>query len=67
MPAEKQTRKQAIKAKCLDCSGGIRAEIRRCPVTNCPLWPFRMGAEIKGTGEDEATEDLEAGEAAADI
>lgn len=67
MPTEKQTRKQAIKAKCLDCSGGIRAEIRRCPVTNCPLWPFRMGAEIKGTGEDEATEDLDEGEAAADI
>ena len=53
MPTGKQTRKQAIKAKCLDCSGGIRAEIRRCPVTNCPLWPFRMGTEQRSTGTDE--------------
>lgn len=53
MPAEKQTRKQAIKAKCLDCSGGIRAEIRRCPVTTCPLWLFRMGTEQRSTDTDE--------------
>ncbi len=53
MPTEKQTRKTAIKKKCLDCSGGIRAEIRRCPVTSCPLWPFRMGTEQRSTGTDE--------------
>ena len=57
MPEQKQTRKQAIKAKCLDCSGGIRAEVRRCPTTSCPLWPYRMGTEQKGTGEDEAAEE----------
>lgn len=53
MPEQKQTRKQAIRAKCLDCSGGIRAEVRRCPTTSCPLWPYRMGAELKSNGENE--------------
>ena len=67
MPTEKRSRKQAVRNKCIDCCGGVRAEVRKCPATKCPLWPFRMGAEIKGTGEDEAMEDLEAGEAAADI
>ena len=34
---------QAIKAWCLDCSGGVRAEVRLCPRTDCPLYPFRQG------------------------
>ena len=33
----------AIKSKCLDCSGGNRAEVRDCLVTNCALFPFREG------------------------
>jgi hypothetical protein len=31
----------AIKAKCLDCCGHLRAEITSCPVVLCPLWQFR--------------------------
>lgn len=58
MPGEKLTRKQAIRAKCLDCSGNNRAEVRRCPVIGCPLWPYRMGAEQKGTGEDVTDTDV---------
>ena len=34
---------KAIRAKCLDCSAGQRAEVRLCPVTDCPLYPLRMG------------------------
>ncbi|WP_159728336.1 hypothetical protein [Methylosinus sp. Ce-a6] len=34
----------AIRAKCLDCSGGAPSETRRCLVVQCALWPFRMGA-----------------------
>ena len=64
---EKHSRKKAIREKCIDCCGGVRAEVRRWPATRCPLWPFRMGTEIKETGVDENTEDLKAGEAAADI
>lgn len=58
MPGEKLTRKQAIRLKCLDCSGNNRAEVRRCPVTGCPLWPYRMGTEQKETGEDVTDTDV---------
>jgi hypothetical protein len=34
---------KAIRAKCLDCSGGNDAEVRKCVATGCTLWPFRMG------------------------
>ena len=34
---------KAIRAKCLDCSGGIQSEVRDCLVRRCPLYPFRMG------------------------
>ena len=40
-------RKQAIRDKCIDCCAGSRAEVRNCPATNCPLWRFRMGIELK--------------------
>jgi len=34
---------KAIRAKCLDCSGGMPSEVRDCLVRNCALYPFRMG------------------------
>lgn len=34
---------KAIRAKCLDCSGGSDSEARKCTAVRCPLWPFRMG------------------------
>ena len=34
---------RAIRAKCIDCSGGNTAEARKCVAIKCPLWPFRMG------------------------
>lgn len=34
---------KAIRAKCLDCSGGSRAEVNACVISGCPLFPFRMG------------------------
>ncbi len=34
---------KAIRAKCLDCSCGSANEVRLCPVTRCPLYPFRDG------------------------
>jgi len=36
-------RRNAIRARCLDCSAGSVREVRECPFTDCPLWPFRMG------------------------
>ena len=34
---------KAIRAKCIDCSNGQAPEARLCPVTDCPLYPYRMG------------------------
>lgn len=33
--------RQAIKAKCLDCSAWQREEVRACQVRACPLWSYR--------------------------
>ncbi len=34
---------KAIRAKCLDCSAGSANEVKLCPVTSCPLFPYRFG------------------------
>ena len=36
-----KSRAAAIKAKCLDCCGYQKVEVRRCPAKECPLWPYR--------------------------
>jgi hypothetical protein len=36
---------QVIREKCIDCSGGSLAEVRRCPVTGCALHPYRMARD----------------------
>ena len=44
---ERVSRSKAIRLKCIDCCGGNMAEVRKCPVENCPLWRYRMGRELK--------------------
>lgn len=59
-PMSKAARKpkslrMAINAKCFDCSGWNRAEVTRCVVHYCPLWPVRpwqRGAAIKAAALD---------------
>lgn len=34
---------KAIRAKCLDCSCGSANEVKLCPITACPLFPYRFG------------------------
>lgn len=34
---------KAIRAKCLDCCCGNAAEVKLCPITECALYPFRLG------------------------
>jgi hypothetical protein len=41
------TRKKAICAKCLDCCGGSRAEVKRCESEDCTIWPFRLGTRVR--------------------
>ena len=49
---------KAIRAKCLDCSYDQPSEVRDCHLTDCALWPFRMGknpfydtSKMKGNAE----------------
>jgi hypothetical protein len=35
---------KVMRKKCLDCCGFQAAEVRKCVATDCPLWPYRMGA-----------------------
>ena len=42
---ERLSRTKAIRMKCLDCCADQMAEVRKCPVTNCALWRYRMGCE----------------------
>jgi hypothetical protein len=34
---------EAIRQKCLDCSGQPTAEVKVCETVTCALWPFRAG------------------------
>lgn len=33
--------RSAINAKCIDCCCGQKAEVRRCAIESCSLWPVR--------------------------
>lgn len=49
---KKLTPMKAIRAKCLDCSCGSFSEVKNCPITNCPLYPYKSGHKPKeGTQE----------------
>ncbi len=37
------SRARAIRAKCLECQCGNAAEVRRCQMVDCTLWPYRSG------------------------
>ena len=35
---------KAIRKQCVKCSGGVLKNALWCPVTDCTLWPYRLGA-----------------------
>lgn len=39
-----------IRRYCVSCSGESRKEVRNCPLTDCPLFPFRFGHNPKRKG-----------------
>jgi hypothetical protein len=47
MASKRLTSLKAIKLRCLDCSAYSKGEVRKCPVTNCPLHQFRFGKRTK--------------------
>lgn len=34
---------KVIREKCLDCCVDQPSEVRKCHITACSLWPYRMG------------------------
>lgn len=56
---ERIGRAKAIRLKCIDCCCGNTAEVRKCPATNCSLWRYRMGREIKDDSEETYEENIE--------
>ena len=34
---------KAIRAKCIDCCCGQKNEVKLCTVTDCSLYPYRLG------------------------
>jgi len=36
---------KTIREYCIGCSGGVRDEVARCTVTDCELYPYRMGKD----------------------
>jgi hypothetical protein len=38
---------KAIRAKCIDCSGGSPKVATECHILECSLWPYRLGRRPK--------------------
>jgi hypothetical protein len=51
---------KAIRKKCLDCSGESHNEVSLCPVTGCPLYPYRFGKNPNRKGRKMTPEQREA-------
>lgn len=44
---EVKTPIKAIRAKRLDCCCDSFQEVKQCPITDCPLYPYRLGHRPK--------------------
>ena len=55
----KLTPLKAIRAKCRDCTCNQHVEIRECPITDCPLYEYRMGHRPKNDDVGEGLFDLD--------
>lgn len=47
---------RTIRKYCLACSGEQRDEVLHCSITECPLYPYRMGAGYQRKLEEEKRE-----------
>lgn len=45
----------AVKAKCLDCTGDQRLEVKNCDSVTCPLWSVRP-FQTREMDEDEVSD-----------
>lgn len=51
---------KAIREKCLDCCCGSATEVNLCTITDCALYPFRMGKNPYRKNRERSPEELEA-------
>lgn len=42
---------QSIRRYCKDCCGESLKEVRNCPDSQCPLYPFRLGKNPNAKGK----------------
>jgi hypothetical protein len=54
---------RVIRAKCLDCSGGVESEVRKCTAIGCALWPYGMASNPFRAPREMTPEQREAGAA----
>lgn len=47
---KKITPLKAIRLNCVQCSVNQPKEVRLCPITDCPLYPFRFGSNPNRKG-----------------
>lgn len=40
---EKVPRSKVIRKECLNCQGGSPRAVKVCPISDCPLWVYRIG------------------------
>ena len=40
------TLRKATRLKCLECCAGSAPEVKRCQITDCTLWPYRMPSGV---------------------
>lgn len=50
---------KAIRAKCIECSGGNRSEADRCQIKDCPLYAYRHGKNPNRKPRERMRENLE--------
>jgi len=50
---------KAIREKCLDCCCGSSQEVKMCVITDCALFPFRMGNNPYRKKREISPEELE--------
>ena len=43
MTEKRLTPIKAIRQHCLSCSAGYASEVRNCAITDCALYPYRLG------------------------
>ena len=48
---------QAIRAYCIGCMCDDKSEVKNCPVTDCELYPFRLGRNPNYKGRELSDEE----------